>query len=136
MEEEPKDFSECVKKDMFYTQNKHNEEKFTHHEEKIQRNRTETNDRIEKLENEIYKDMDKQKESLSKEITYKTTILQRMFIFVAGGLGAILGTLWNDLVALKDNFIEHEKLVWHSGTEFIYSDIKELLCRAFEIHCV
>ena len=98
--------------------------------------RDETNNRIDKLEEEIYKDMEKQKETVSREITYKTRILQGMFIFFAGGLGGILGTVWNDLVALKNDFIEHEKMIWHSGVEFLNNDVKELMCSVFGTYCV
>jgi len=122
--ESPNGFKECVRKDVFSEINRVTEERIKSAEKDIK-----------ELRDDIYRDMATGEDKLSKEITYKTSILQKMFIFMIGGLGAMVGSLWSEIIALKDSFIDHDKLPWHSGTNLIVQDVEQLMCKAFQVYC-
>jgi len=135
MTSHPESFKDCIKRDAFEVQNKFNDGKFEHIEKKLERLHDEAIHDVTNLRKDIEKDISKLKDEVQKEINYKNKSNRDLIIYISGGLGALMGTMWAKIMFIENNLNDHMGLLWHEGAgEILFgviNNVDKILCKIF-----
>lgn len=131
----PKSLEDCIKRDTFEVQNKFNEDKFQHIERKLQRLHDEAISDVTNLRKDLLKDYGILKEEIQKEINYKNKSNRDFIIYVTGGMGALMGTVWTKITFVEQKLHEHTSLLWHEGAgeilDLLSINMDKVICKVF-----
>lgn len=135
MEGHPESFKDCIKKDAFDVQNKFNEDKFVHFEKKLQRLHDEAIKDVTDLRKSMGKDLEIARAEIQKEINYKNKSNRDFIVYVSGGLGALMGTMWAKMMFIEQEINDHVTLLWHEGAGEILDrltiNMNKTICEVF-----
>jgi len=116
-ENHPKDFRECVKKDIYERDHK---------------------EIIKDIE-EIHKAMGRKKDEMQKEINYKSSNNQKLIIWVGAISLGVSGYLFTQVEAVRNTLTDHQLLLSHEGAKelliMVNTHINSLMCEVFGAMC-
>lgn len=111
----PKEFSECIKKDLYDRDLKE----------------------LKKDIDEIYRTITRKQKEMQHEVNYKCSNNQKLCIWIGGISLAISGYLFTQVENVRIALTSHSEKLWHAGSyellKVANQDIMSLMCKTFGI---